>query len=600
MKAASVFLLPIAIICAFIFFITPVLADSCDKISDENQKLECIKNKLDQKQSEYESTSKKLDDIKAQKDSIAGKLDSLLSQLNVTQGQIEELQAQITDTQQQLAVINETLVSKNAALDQKIELRNKVLRNFSKRHVLNGLELFLATPVEATDDPEELNGFQFAAFSQMFNKTMTEEVVKLISAINGEIDSYEKDKKDGEDLKAQLEQAQTKLLSMKNDLASKKNQTQSDLNTVAKQESTYEGKLADLQQQIDALNAKQKDILNQKNGDEGGTVGDYESPGSSTPNPSFSPAYAVFSYGAYTHYNGMSQYGAKGRADSGQDYKTILKFYYKVSTTKPSNFPSTISVQGYGSMSFQKYLYGIAEMPSTWDADALKAQAVAARTFAYRSGKPICTTQACQVFSKSKSDNPPSSWKKAVDDTNKEILNNPGTSQYSSTTGGYINNIGWDTKGGGWPGNAYEKIAKSPWFYKAWYTKDMNGSSTCGRNGPWLNEKEMADILNAWVVWKSGSDSDRDHISPVTTSCWGGDPYSLDEMASKADKYGDKYSRVTSVDVDISNGGYTSYVYLGTDKGTVKISGDTFKTVFNLRAPGYISAKSKLFDLEKR
>ena len=110
----------------------------------------------------------------------------------------------------------------------------------------------------------------------------------------------------------------------------------------------------------------------------------------------------------------------------------------------------------------------------------------------------------------------------------------------------------------------------------------------------------MADILNAYVVWNKGADSERDHISPTTTKCWGGDPYSLDEMADAADKYGTAYSKVTSVDVDISNSGYTSKVTLSTDKGSVSLNGDTFKTVFNLRAPGYVAIRSRLFDIEKR
>jgi hypothetical protein len=71
-------------------------------------------------------------------------------------------------------------------------------------------------------------------------------------------------------------------------------------------------------------------------------------------------------------------------------------------------------------------------------------------------------------------------------------------------------------------------------------------------------------------------------------------------MSDAADKYGDSYSSVSGVDVTISNNGYTSTVKFQTDQGSVSISGSDFKTVYNLRAPGYISIKSKLFDLEKR
>ncbi len=108
----------------------------------------------------------------------------------------------------------------------------------------------------------------------------------------------------------------------------------------------------------------------------------------------------------------------------------------------------------------------------------------------------------------------------------------------------------------------------------------------------------MADILNSWRVWRKGSGDEKEHISPVTTSCWGGDPYSHDEMKEKAAKYGDSYNSVRSVDVNISNNGYTYEVIFGTNNGTVKIPGEEFKTVFNLRAPGYVSLRSRLFDIE--
>ncbi|OGC39068.1 hypothetical protein A3K42_00650 [candidate division WWE3 bacterium RBG_13_37_7] len=108
----------------------------------------------------------------------------------------------------------------------------------------------------------------------------------------------------------------------------------------------------------------------------------------------------------------------------------------------------------------------------------------------------------------------------------------------------------------------------------------------------------MADMLNTWVVWRKGSSGDRDNISPVTTGCWGGDPYSLDEMAEKADKYGERYTSVSDISVEISNGGYTSKVTLKTNRGSVSIAGDVFKTVFNLRAPSYIAIRSRLYDFE--
>lgn len=569
--------------------------DPCKKITDLDDKAKCYEERIDKKEAEYESTTKQLSDIKNQKDSINQKITNLASQLNVTQAQLDEIKAEVEKVQAELAKINVNLEDRRTKLNDKITLRNKIIRNYSKRNILNDIEIFLTQ----SQTSQDMNGFQTATYAYAFNKAASQEMINLIKVLNSEIGSFEKDKKEAEDLKTDLDNDLARLVNIKTDLDNKKATAQGEFSDLDKKEDVVEDKLDDLEKEIEDLSSKQQSILKQKYGDSYGTVGDYASPGSSTPSPPFKPAFAAFSYGAYTHYNGMSQYGAKGRADDGKDYKSILKYYYKVDTTKKSDFPSKINVQGYGELNFQYYLYGIAEMPSDWPSEALKAQAIAARTYAYRSNKPICTTQSCQVFLKSKADNPPSKWKKAVDDTKNIILNNPTTSQYSSTTGGYINNVGWDTKGS-WPGDAYEKRAGSPWFYKAWYTKSYNSSDNCGRPHPWLTEKEMADILNAWVVWRKGSSGDKDNITPVTTSCWGGNPYSVDKMADRAGELGEKYTSVSSVDVDISNGGYTSKVTFNTNRGSVSVDGQTFKTVFNLRAPGYLSIKSRLFDMDRK
>ena len=571
-----------------------VLADDkCKAIEDLDDRAECYADKIQSAQNDYTSTNKILSDILLQKDSVLNKISQLSSKLSATQGDLDDLQDQINTMKKELDEINKNLSDRKDSFQKKLDLRNKILRRYYQSGILNDLETFLSS-----SSTRSLNGFQHSTFSFIFEKSTVNDASKIMTILNSEISSFENDKKKALDVKNELEKAQNQLIALKISLDNEKRAKENQAADLAKQQVSYEGELKSLQDKINDLSQKQQAILSQKGGDSS-SVGYYAAPEYTLPNPTFSPAFATMSYGAYTHYNGMSQYGAKGRAEDGQDYEEILKFYYKVDVEKKNDFPDSIKVSGFGEMDFQRYLYGIAEMPSTWPDDALKAQAIAARTYAYRSSKPICTTESCQVFLKSKSDKPPSKWKDAVDATKNKILKDPKTAQYSSTTGGYINNVGWDSKGN-WPGGAYEKRAGSPWFYKAWYTQTYNPkSSTCGHPYPWLTEEEMADILNAVVVWEK-SNGNNDRISPVTTSCWGGDPYSLDEMANKAGDYGKKYSKIYSAKVAISDGGYTSKVIFSTDKGSVSIDGQTFKTVFNLRTPAYISIKNKLFDIEKK
>ena len=265
----------------------------------------------------------------------------------------------------------------------------------------------------------------------------------------------------------------------------------------------------DVSSKLATLTAKQNEILNARSGSFTASIGDSDE--ADDINASIkgfrdnAPAgsFGAFSFGAYTHRKGMSQYGARARAQAGQDFKAILKAYYgKEPVGKDTG--GTIKVTGQGEIDFEgRYLLGIAEMPASWHPEALKAQAVAARTYAYRykaEGKEICITEACQVYSSSKADNVPAAWKAAVEATRGQVLEDVVT-YYASTSGGYLTTMGWDTTDGQGGSNfadkAYEKLAGSPWFYKAWYTKGYSISSEkCGRSNAWLSSSEMADIIN--------------------------------------------------------------------------------------------------------
>jgi peptidoglycan hydrolase-like amidase len=364
---------------------------------------------------------------------------------------------------------------------------------------------------------------------------------------------------------------------------------------------------------LESLSARQEELIALKSGGFQTSIGDTPptlepcsgAPGTSNYcDPGYRPAFAAFSFGA-PHRTGLSQYGAYGRSKSGQSAEQILSAYFQgAQLQKGYPVPDTIGVSGYGRIAFEdNYLLGIYEVPESWGDkggfEALKAQAVASRSYALavtgNGSGTICPTESCQVY---KPQLKSGKWAEAVRATRGWVMVRGGsaaTTYYASTAGGFtITNWGWtgikDTAGD-WPSQAYEKISASPWFYKGWYR--TRGGSSCGRSSPWLNGAEMADIINAWqVVYKGGGDASR--VSPVDTDCWGGNPYSVSELASIGG-----YTSVSNVSVVYSNSGNTQSVSFGTNKGTVTISGEEFKKAFNLRAPGYIGLKSGLFNIEK-
>ena len=527
----------------FHLFTSTFAEPNCDSpgSGDFDYCLQKIQSEIDSLSSAHENNKTNLANLKSQYASLGKKIDALSGQLKTLEGDIEKREEDLAYTKQ--------------VFEAKANNHYKFLRLYDP------ILPFLASE-DASDALREFN-FRLRA-SDEDRKEMEKFAGELI-ALKNDRDNLEKNKESLAGARASVN-SQAKFL---------------------------EGEVAKVETYLNELSAKQQEILAAKAGSFITSVGDSEladdyyasikgfregAPGGS---------FAVFSFGAYTHRKGMSQYGARGRAQAGQNYKQILQAYYgKEPVGKDTG--GTISVAGYGNLDFEStYLYGIAEMPSDWNPEALKVQAVAARTFAYRyktQGSTICTTEACQVFRKSKSDSPPAAWKAAVDATRGQVLEDV-TTFYSSTTGGYIPAVGWDTTDGGGGSNffekSYENLGGSPWAYKAWYRQGYTSSgATCGKGNPWLTGAELADIVNAALALKNGG-ADTSRITPVTTSCWGGNPYSYDDLRNAVSG---GIPSVSSVSV-LQGNGETNEVVIN---GNIHLSGAEFKRAYNIRASGYM------------
>lgn len=553
----------LALVFACIAITISLFASSAPVYSDE---LDELNKKINELQSALEASRKATTPLESQVTGMKTQLNGIEYQI----GQIEN------DIEQKKEFIEKGY----SDLGEQKNVFNQTVREFyMKNSLFSPLLIFLSSA-----DASQIT--QLLAYQQ---KDANQDKA-LITTLALKITDLEKAKKD-------LEEQQGRLSVLKAKLAKDK----AEIEQVVAGAKDYQQSLSG---EIAVLSAKQQEIINAKSGSFTFSLGNGELADEylsslkgfreSAPNGSF----AIFSFGGYTHRKGMSQYGARGRAQAGQSYKEILKAYYGKEPVEKST-DGTIKVAGHGEIDFETtYLYGIAEMPSSWHPEALKAQAVAARTYAYRykkDGKEICTTEACQVFNKSKSDNVPESWKQAVKDTKGKILEDVVT-YYASTHGGYASPIGWDTTDGTGGSNfidrAWDKAGGSPWLYKAWWRQHYsNSGSTCGRSNPWLSNEEMADIVNAIIVPRD------DRITPVTTSCWGGNPYSHSELRDKGG-----VTSVSSVTV-LQGNGSTNEVRFQTNKGEIKVSASEFKEKFNLRAPGYLRIPQtgfSFFNIEKK
>jgi peptidoglycan hydrolase CwlO-like protein len=546
-------------------FSTLLIAEpNCDSPGqgDIDYCLDKIQKEIDALMPAQEYNKKELADLKAQISSLEKKIEALSNQLILTEKNIESRE--------------EDLAYAKRIFEEKTKNHYKFLRFY------DALSAFIASS-DASEAFREIN----------FRQKAADEDRKLMESYALDLNKLNEDK-------VNLNNNQQSLSSLKA--------------KVSDRATFLAGEVEKTETYLASLSAKQQALIAQKEGGFQTSVGDTPPtlepcsgpPGSSNfCDPGFRPAYAAFSFGA-PHRTGMSQYGAYGRSKSGQSAEQILADYFQGSTlVKGYAEPDTIGVSGYGRISFEdNYLLGIYEMPESWGDsggyEALKAQAIAARSYALAvtngGGGSICATESCQVY---KPQLKSGKWAQAVRDTRGWVLTKDGSlakAYYASTAGGFtISQWGWsgikDAKDGDWPNQAYEKIAASPWFYKAWF-KSRSGA-TCGKGNPWLTSEQLADIINAWqVIYHGGGDTSR--VSPVDTGCWGGNPYSISELSSIGG-----YTSVGGVSVVYSNSGSTQSITFSTNKGSLTVNGDEFKRAFNLRAPGYIGLKSTLFNIEK-
>jgi len=612
MFVSVVFLLGI-----FLFFNAPAYSQT---VTDLEKEIEESTKKIAEKENILGNIEKRIAEIKGGNQTLSQKIQLMTDEINKVKdtiaqkdSEIETKGKEIEAKQEQLSNLKDTLDLVSAELY--METRNRVstfflsdwsdlVRNFYlKRNIVSDLRLQV-----------EMIGGEFSSLA---------EAKELLDSEKALLDAQKKELDDS--------------LAM---LATEKAKLEAELSKQYSQKSSLSAEITDLNKKVSQLQAALIAARGAGTISSGGST-------STVPGTSISQApagyFGVFSIGAYTHRNGMSQWGAKARADAGQTTEHILlDTYYSgtrisngvvTSNGIPQPIMQNINVDNFGSLSFEDYyLLGIQEMPESWNLEVLKAQAIVARTYAVwyvnngngrlvnkKLVNSICTSQSCQVF------NTPlktGAWKTAVQQTRGQILvDSSGSavmSEYAAVHGAWGSGVGWDTQSGNgdnWYNDAWEKISGVNWFYRSWY---INGSGysgeTCGHS-PYLSPSEMAIILNAYLVKNDmglRSTPDKSRLLPSDYGrCPGGArdndfgrtdkvPYSLDELQGLLSN---PVTSISSVYASFENG-QTKNVYFQTNRGLLSIPGLAFKDIYNQMAPGHMRIQQQssyaFFNIEKK
>lgn len=601
----------IVFVISFFFFILVKLPVYSQSVSDLEKEISEKTQAIQEKTSVLGVIEKRITEIKGSNNSLAQKIALITEEVN-------KLQESINETESQISAKLEEIERKQKEVEEKKETIDKILGELYMES-RNRIPRFF------------LSSWNWDALVQNFyvRKNSVSLLKAEIEKINGEFSSLA-------DAKSLLDKEKESLDSQKKDLDDsmtilnqEKAKLQAELNKQIVQKSGLSAEITDLNKKVSqlqsALIAARTAGLVYTGSDASGGVGTAIAQ---------APAghFGVFSIGAYTHRNGMSQWGAKARSEAGQSSAQILSFYYpgsRISTGLVNvgygQEPLTvnISVDGYGTLPFEDYyLMGIKEMPESWSLEALKAQAIAARTFAVRhtqnGRRSICTTQSCQVFGTPLKTG---AWRTAVLQTRGQILVDgsgaPMSTQYAAVHGGWVNNVGYDTQSGGggnWFNDAWEKASGVSWFYKSWYRAgyrpDPQGEN-CGHS-PWLSPSEMMIMVNGYLVKNDiglRSTPDKSRLLPSDYGVCPGRvdygradkvPYSLQELQSFLSS---PVTSISSVQTTLVNGS-TTQVHFYTNRGIVTIPGFGFKDIYNQLAPGHMRIQQQssyaYFNIEKK
>ncbi len=205
----------------------------------------------------------------------------------------------------------------------------------------------------------------------------------------------------------------------------------------------------------------------------------------------------------------------------------------------------------------ESYLYGVVprESPASWPAEALKAQAVAARSYAYQSGKEnrmiYCTTRS-QVYNgyQGPKGGEVASTNAAVDATTGQVVwygteTKPVITYFSSCTGGHTASI-----------------------QDVWTTSAAK---------PYFTGVADADEASPYYAWKLGAYSATyvsDKIRARDISGGGGLEYSVASPAT-----------ITSITPERAASGYTHHVTFTWSNGkTYRVTGDTVRSALGMKS----------------
>ena len=556
-----------------VFVSSHVFADTQQQIeqqkSQKQQELNKIMSDIRSIASSKNSVTSKLDDLRVEKK----KLEKLLGSMNSDVKLLE------TETKQQESDLVE--IANKYSLQQALYLvesqKNILVTFFESPDLSSILERFLYYNVQTQSmgQQRELITLKQAGISAKKAQIAKEQttIQSSLSEVSQQI--------------ATLENQQAQLAAVLSKNYSQRNSLVSDIS-----------KLTRAAQAI--INKKAGSVGNPSGGVGSGSGGGGGVSGTTTPSPT--GAISVFVGGTLFR---KTDNVVKMKSASNE---ITLKGIWTTEYAGALEFNKKSGMYAINILPMDQYLWGLGEMPSSWSMNALKAQAIAGRSYAaykvryggYGQFDLYDSVQDQEYVGLSKIKGASGSqWKSAVDSTSNTVLEYGGKTVqalYSAESGGYTLSSQESPSFGSF--RAY-LVGKPDRYLEGGVWKPYGD----GSRSYWLKQdvvnkmSSMVDYLNGAIYYdKYKTVKTTSEQSPTTLA----NSLGTSSIASKVGTIQtvvQKYDQGGSTIVE--NTKYTATIEITGTKGTTTVSGIGFKTSYNVRSPGTNSVWSTLYDIKK-
>lgn len=389
-------------------------------------------NQISSLQSSVTSLQQQANSYLSKKNSIAQNLSEVESLLSSAQNKENQITTLINSLQALQSAAQSQLAQEEVQKDAN-------LKSLYEESQQNNVIVFLSS-----------NNAQSFLLNLAFNEADVNDQKQQILALNGQITSLQTSlNQDNQEKATQAQQVKT-LQNQKAQLQYELQQAQNAYTNTSQTASSDQAQVSSLENQLGTLTAQEQAIIQEKIDDsfaQGGGGG-----GGNSNNPPGSPGnFSLQINGVYISNNFPGPVIVQPASST--EYSQVSGNSATASYTGNIEFRTNTDVNFIDQTSMENYVAGIGEMPSSWQMQALDAQAIAARTYAVNhkgehasEGYDVLDDTSDQAYNGYQTD----SRLQAAQNTRGQVIyynGSPIDALYSANNGGYerSNNEVWGT-----------------------------------------------------------------------------------------------------------------------------------------------------------